>query len=92
MVLCPNFNMCLVFCSCFAVVIGHLLLCCSQFTFECDKVLEKEPKDFPRKVLEAIHIRKKGPNLNRDKGLDLDPVWDNLINPTKTRGARTDHL
>ena len=36
-------------------------------------------------------IRKKGPNLNRDKGLDLDPVWDNLINPTKTRGTRTDH-
>ena len=54
--------------------------------------LEKEPKDFPRKVLEAIHMRKKGPNLNRDKGLDLDPVWDNLINPTKTRGTRTDHL
>ena len=64
-----------------------------QFSFPWDniKVLEKEPKDFPRKVLEAIHIRKKGPNLNRDKGLDLDPVWANLINPTKTRGTRTDH-
>ena len=51
------------------------------------KVLQKETKDFPRKVLEAIHIRKKGPNLNRDKGLDLDPVWDNLVKPTKTRGT-----
>ena len=50
------------------------------------KVLEKEPKDFPKKVLEAIHIKKKGPNLNRDKGLDLDPVWDNLVKPTKIRG------
>ena len=55
------------------------------------KVLEKETKDFPRKVLEAIHIRKKGPNLNRDKGLDLDPVWDNLVKPTKTRGTKTEH-
>ena len=51
------------------------------------KVLEKETKDFPRKVFEAIYIRKKGPNLNRDKGLDLDPVWDNLVKPTKTRGT-----
>ena len=62
-----------------------------QIDWDNVKVLEKEPKDFPRKVLEGIHIRKKGPNLNRDKGLDLDPVWDNLINPTNTRGIRTDH-
>ena len=45
-----------------------------QIDWDNVKVLEKETKDFPRKVLEAIHIRKKGPNLNRDKGLDLDPV------------------
>ena len=62
-----------------------------QINWNNVKVPENEPKDFPRKVLEAIHIRKKGPNLNRDKGLDLNPVWDNLINPTKTRGTRTDH-
>ena len=37
MVLCPGFYMCLVFCSCSAVVIGHLLLSCSQFTLECDR-------------------------------------------------------
>ena len=52
------------------------------------KVLEKETKDFSRKVFEAIHIRKKGPNLNRDEGLDLDPVWDNLVKPIKTRGQK----
>ena len=62
-----------------------------QIDWDIVKVLEKEPKNFPRKVLEAIHIRKKGPNLNRDTRLDLNPVWDNLINPTKTRGTRTDH-
>ena len=31
------------------------------------------------RVLEAIQIKTKGPNLNRDKGLDLDPVWDTLL-------------
>ena len=29
------------------------------------KVLEKETKDVPRKILEAIHIKKKEPNLHR---------------------------
>ena len=50
------------------------------------KVLDREPKDFPRRVREAIHIRKETPRLNRDKGLDLDPVWDNLLFPKKGRG------
>ena len=54
------------------------------------KVLEKETKDFPKKVLEAIHIRKKVPNVNRDKGLDFDPVLDDLVKPTKTRGTKTE--
>ena len=34
-----------------------------QIDWENVKVLEKEPRNFPRKVLEDIHIRKKGPNL-----------------------------
>ena len=50
------------------------------------KVLERESKDFSRRVLEAIQIKSKGPNLNRDKGLDLDPVWDTLLQ--KRGGAK----
>ena len=34
------------------------------------KVLEKEPKDFPRKTLEAIHIRTMNQKRNTDKGLE----------------------
>ena len=49
--------------------------------FDPDKVkkLAREPKDFSRKILEAIHISNKKPPLNRDKGLDLDPVWDPVL-------------
>ena len=52
------------------------------------KVFKREPKDFPRKILEAIHIRTVNPKLNRDKGLELDPVWDNLLATKDTRGPR----
>ena len=38
------------------------------------KALERESKEFYRRVLEAIQIKTKGLNLNRDEGLDLDPV------------------
>ncbi len=55
-----------------------------KIDWENVKVLEKETRDFPRKVLEAIHIRKKGPNLNRDSGLVFDTVWDFLLRSNKT--------
>ena len=44
-------------------------------------MLEREPKEFSRRILEAIHIRTLKPKLNRNKGLDLDPIWDNLLMP-----------
>ena len=46
MVKCQSFYMCLVFCSCSAVVIGHLLLCCSQLTLECNMVYLDYSKAF----------------------------------------------
>ena len=50
-----------------------------QIDRENVKVLEREPKEFSFRILEAIHIRTWKPKLNRDKELDLDPVWDNLF-------------
>ena len=50
------------------------------------KVLERESKEFSRRVLEAIQIKTKGPNLNRDKGLDLDPVCLGHLAPKEGRG------
>ena len=43
------------------------------------KVFKRESKELSHRVLEAIQIKTKGPNLNRDKGMDLDPVWDTLL-------------
>ena len=51
------------------------------------KVLDRELRNFRRKILEAIHIRTLNPKLNRDKGLELDPVWDNLLAIKETRGT-----
>ena len=49
-------------------------------------MLEREAKDFPRKILEAIHIKTLNPKLNREKGLELDPVWDNILATKETKG------
>ena len=49
-----------------------------QLLFCCDHVVDD--------VMKAIQIKSKGPNLNRDKGLDLDPVWDTLLQ--KRGGAK----
>ena len=50
-----------------------------QFDPEQVEILAKEIKDFPRRVLEAIYIKQQEPSLNRDQGLDLDPIWDPII-------------
>ena len=52
-----------------------------QIDWENVKVLEREQKEFSRRVLEAIQIRTQKPRLNRDQGLEIDPIWDNLLMP-----------
>ena len=47
--------------------------------WENKKVLEREPRDIPSKILETIHIRTLIYKLNTDKGLELDPVWNNIF-------------
>ena len=45
------------------------------------KVLDREDREFPRLVREAIHIRKLSPELNRDQGLELPTLYNALIRP-----------
>ena len=49
------------------------------------KVLEREPRDFPREIVEAINIRTLNPKLGRNKELEFDPVWEKLLAIKGTR-------
>ena len=43
------------------------------------KVVAREDDEFRRKVREAIEIRTRRPELNRDTGYDLPPVYSPLL-------------
>ena len=57
------------------------------------KVLDREAKWFKRGVKEAIQIKRRGSNLNRDKGRhQLPPAFDSILSsdqPPSTSGQMT---
>ena len=61
--------------SCFLKV-----LCgCNIIDWENTKVLDREDREYPRQVREAIYIKKKKPSLNRDQGLELPSLYNGLL-------------
>jgi len=54
--------------------------------WDSTKVLDKDDREFPRLVREAIQIRQKSPELNRDQGLELLSLYEALIRPNVTKG------
>ncbi len=62
-----------------SAVSEHLKSTQHHFDSEKVEILAKEPKDYSRKILEAIQIRQNNPSLSRDKGLELDPFWDRVL-------------
>ena len=47
--------------------------------WENTKVLDREDREYPRQVQEAIYIKKKKPSLNRDQGLELPSLYNGLL-------------
>jgi hypothetical protein len=48
------------------------------------KVLDSEPGKLRRKVKEAIYIKEQAPQLNRDRGYELAPIYDHLVSHDMT--------
>ena len=59
-------------------------------TVSLDKanILVKEEKWYPRKVKEAVQIKIQRPPLNRDQGLQLPPIYDNILIPERRLAAK----
>ena len=56
-----------------AVMSGH------QIDWEHPQVLDQEAKTVCRRVKEALFIRREKTILNKDKGLELSPLWLSVI-------------
>ena len=57
----------------------HLSNTGHKCTIDNVKILSKEDNWHKRKIREAIQIARHSPSLNRDRGLDLPPVYSSLL-------------
>ena len=57
----------------------HLEATNHRCSMENVKILEREENWYKRKIKEAIMIQRHQPTLNRDKGLELPPVYSSLL-------------
>ena len=59
----------------------HLSITNHHMETKSFSILTGEPIVYNRKVKEAIKIKKLKPALNRDGGLDLEPIFNDILSP-----------
>ena len=62
-----------------SAVAEHKLDSQHKIAWEATKVLDKDSREYPLQVREAIQIKKKSPELNRDQGLELPALYSPLL-------------
>ena len=57
----------------------HAILKDHRLDWENPEVIDRDRKTLNRRVKEALLIRKRGAQLNKDNGLDIDPLWFSVL-------------
>ena len=52
------------------------------------KILDSEEQWLRRRVKEALFIKERNPNLNRDRGMELPPIYSHLVSRDKNIKSR----
>ena len=53
----------------------HAIIHQHSLSFKTVQIVDHEPRAARRRVKEALHIRTEKNPMNKDKGLELDPIW-----------------
>ena len=57
----------------------HAIIHQHSLSFKNVQVVDHEPRAARRRVKEALHIRTEKNIMNKDKGLELDPIWFSVV-------------
>ena len=73
-----------------SAILDHISTSGHSISLEDVSILSREPRFGARKIKEALEIHKRRPSLNRDQGLELQPVLLQLLNAPKDPPRRRD--
>ena len=75
-----------------SAILEHITNTGHSVSLEDVRILAQEPRFRARKIKEALEIYKRRPSLNRDQGLEIQPVLLQLLTPPdqtpRRRGTR----
>ena len=69
----------------------HCLATGHSVSIKNTKILAREQDWLKRKVKEAIHIREKAPNMNRDQGYQLPSIYGQIVPPARSSEPHHNH-